>query len=140
MITVDDGGDLDLVATAICRTARQGSCIYLEGAIGAGKTTLVQACARWLGCVAPVTSPTFALAHLYDGTPPIAHLDLYRLGAANNRETADLAAYLSEDVIGFVEWPEYGLAWLPEATCHVQIELEAGGSRRFVISTPAGRP
>lgn len=139
MITVADGGDLTPVAEAICVGVQPGDCIYLYGAIGAGKTTLVQSCARRLGVCEPVTSPTFALAHLYDGTPPVAHLDLYRLGETAGRDTADLLAYLAEDVIAFVEWPEYGTAWLPAATCSVQIELADNGARQFVISPAAGR-
>lgn len=139
MITVADGGDLTPVAEAICAAARAGDCVYLHGPIGAGKTTLVQACARMLGVSEPVTSPTFALAHLYDGTPAVAHLDLYRLGEATGRDTADLLAYLTEDAIAFVEWPEYGIGWLPDATCVVRIELVDDGTRQFGISPAASR-
>ena len=139
MFTVADGGDLTSVAEAICVGMQPGDCVYLYGPIGAGKTTLVQSCARTLGVHEPVTSPTFALAHLYAGTPPMAHLDLYRLGEAAGRDTADLLAYLTEDVIAFVEWPEYGTAWLPAATCSVQIEFAHDGVRQFVISPAAGR-
>jgi tRNA threonylcarbamoyladenosine biosynthesis protein TsaE len=139
MITVVDGGDLNPVAAAVCAAVNAGDCVYLDGPIGAGKTTLVQACARVLGVVEPVTSPTFALAHLYDGTPPVAHLDLYRLGEVAGRDTADLLAYLTEDAIGFVEWPEYGSGWLPAATCAVRIELADDGTRQFDISLAASR-
>lgn len=139
MITVVDGGDLTPVAEAVCAAAQAGDCVYLHGPIGAGKTTLVQACARLLGVSEPVTSPTFALAHVYDGTPPVAHLDLYRLGEATGRDTADLLAYLTEDAIAFVEWPEYGSNWLPAATCSVEIGLAADGVRQFDISPAAGR-
>lgn len=139
MLAVVDGGDLGPVARLICATVRPGDCIYLDGPIGAGKTTLVQACARQLGIAEPVTSPTFALAHLYGGTPPVAHLDLYRLGITVGRDTTDLAAYLTEDVISFVEWPQYGEGWLPKATCRVQILLAETGTREFVISPAAGR-
>ena len=139
MITVVDGGDLTPVAEAVCAAAQAGDCVYLEGPIGAGKTTLVQACARMLGVSEPVTSPTFALAHLYQGTPPVAHLDLYRLGEGAGRDTADLLAYLTEDVIGFVEWPEYGVGWLPAATYVVQIGFDDDGTRQFGISRAASR-
>ena len=113
MITVVDGGDLTPVAEAVCAVVQAGDCVYLEGPIGAGKTTLVQACARMLGVSEPVTSPTFALAHLYEGTSPVAHLDLYRLGEAAGRDPADLLAYLSEDVIGLVACREpSGADWV----------------------------
>ncbi len=139
MITAADGGDLTPVAEAVYGAVQAGDCVYLEGPIGAGKTTLVQACARMLGVSEPVTSPTFALAHLYEGTPPVAHLDLYRLGEAAGRDTSDLLAYLTEDVIGFVEWPEYGFGWLPAATCVVRIGFDDDGTRQFDISPSASR-
>ena len=139
MITVVDGGDLTPVAEAVCAVVQAGDCVYLEGPIGAGKTTLVQACARMLGVSEPVTSPTFALAHLYAGASPVAHLDLYRLGEAAGRDPSDLLAYLSEDVIGFVEWPEYGVGWLPAASRVVRIGFDDDGTRQFDISPAASR-
>jgi len=42
-------------------------------------------------------------------------------------------------VIAFVEWPEYGIGWLPSATCVVRIELADDGTRQFDISPATGR-
>jgi tRNA threonylcarbamoyladenosine biosynthesis protein TsaE len=92
-----------------------------------------------LGVSEAVTSPTFALAHVYEGTSPVAHLDLYRLGEAAGRDPSDLLAYLSEDVIGFVEWPEYGVGWLPAASHVVRIGFDDDGTRQFDISPAASR-
>lgn len=56
--------------------------IGLIGDLGAGKTTFVQG---FVAGIAPdedlyVTSPTFAIAQVYDTDPQVRHLDLYRLG------------------------------------------------------------
>ena len=57
-----------------------GAVLLLKGQLGAGKTSLVQGLAQALGIDEPITSPTFALAQHYpQGTPPLVHLDLYRL-------------------------------------------------------------
>ena len=62
--------------------------LMLEGPLGAGKTSLVQGIAAALGIDEPITSPTFALSQHYpQGSPPLVHLDLYRLeipAAAND--------------------------------------------------------
>lgn len=55
--------------------------VLLEGDLGGGKTTFVQALCEELGITEPVTSPTFALEQIYetaDGTP-FTHIDLYRI-------------------------------------------------------------
>ena len=130
-------GDLTVVATALCAAAQPGCVVYLEGPIGAGKTTLVQVCARLLDVKEPVTSPTFALAHRYQGRVTVSHLDLYRLDAQPLRDPEDLQEYLADDAVSFVEWPEYGAAWLPPADVTVRIRTLDDAARRFDLSTAA---
>ncbi len=57
-----------------------GAVVALQGPLGAGKTTLVQALVQALGFSGRATSPTYTLVHLYP-TPagPVVHADLYRL-------------------------------------------------------------
>jgi tRNA threonylcarbamoyladenosine biosynthesis protein TsaE len=131
---VPEGGHLDAIAEALVTSLAPGDVVYLEGQIGAGKTTLVQACARALGVDEPVTSPTFALAHRYAGRTAVAHLDLYRLQAQPQRDARDVLDYLGPDAIAFVEWPSIGAAWLPPADVVVTIRVSAGGSRTFDIA------
>lgn len=130
---VEAEGDLTAVASLLCSGLAPGDIVYLEGPIGAGKTTLVQACAVQLGVVEPVTSPTFALAHRYSGRCPIAHLDLYRL-AGQPRDPQDLLDYVGEDAIAFVEWPALGADWLPPATASVVIAVDTDARRTFTIT------
>src|SRR5436309_1633336 len=61
------------------RAVRPGDLILLRGPIGAGKTTFAQGLARGMGLNARVTSPSFTLANVYEGTEPspsLFHLDL----------------------------------------------------------------
>ena len=65
------------------RASKRTTSCFCEGPLGAGKTSLVQGLAGALGIQEPITSPTFALAQHYpEGTPPLVHLDLYRLEQA----------------------------------------------------------
>lgn len=88
--------------------------VTLQGDLGTGKTTLVQAICEGLGVTEAVTSPTFALVHEYAsprGT--VQHLDLYRL-----RDEAQLAQLGWEELLGrreivLVEWPERAGSALP---------------------------
>ena len=86
------------------------SILLLHGALGAGKTTLVKGIAKSLGINEPITSPTFPLSQHYpSGSPPLIHIDLYRI----DQETAANEFFLQEEeelkAIGglmIVEWPE----------------------------------
>ena len=105
-----------------------GDVVLVSGELGAGKTTFVRGAARALGVTANVTSPTFTIGHVYAGEPDVAHLDLYRLGAA---EPGLLDDYLTPDRIAFLEWPEVAEPELERVTARVRIE-HAGGDRRQI--------
>ena len=60
------------------------SILLLNGPLGAGKTTLVKGIAKSLRIQEPITSPTFPLSQHYPlGSPPLIHLDLYRIEEPN---------------------------------------------------------
>jgi len=131
--TVADEAGTARVAAALAATLRPGDVVHLVGDLGAWKTTFVRYAAAALGVTEPVTSPTFAVAHRYPGRGglPVAHLDLYRSRGVTAEELADLDAYLGEDAVVFVEWPEAGAGMLPPATVQVRID-EAGDGRRTI--------
>ncbi len=51
----------------------------LYGELGSGKTVLARGIARGLGITDDITSPTFTLLEIYEGSPPLYHFDLYRI-------------------------------------------------------------
>lgn len=96
--------------------------ITLEGELGAGKTTLVQAIAAGLGVHEPVTSPTYALVQSYaspKGT--LHHLDLYRLRAPSQLAQLGWDDLLKERAIVCVEWPERAGDELPRTRTAVTL-------------------
>lgn len=95
-----------------------GLVVYLEGPLGAGKTSFVRGLVRAWDRGADVTSPTFILREDHEGEGfHFVHVDLYRLRVP--AEVEDLA--LRELPVGanlLVEWPERGRGHLPRADLH----------------------
>ncbi len=109
--------ELILDGESFGRRLAPGAIVALEGELGAGKTTFVRALARGLGVVAPVTSPTYALVHRYDGPRgPVFHLDCYRLSRPEEAADLDWESLLAEGDAILVEWPERAGTWLPPPT------------------------
>jgi len=105
---------------------RAGDLVVLAGALGTGKTTLVQGIGAGLGVRGPVTSPTFVIARLHPslrGGPDLVHADAYRLGSRLEVDDLDLDADLDHSVT-VVEWGD-GL-----------VENLAAGHLRISIDRP----
>jgi tRNA threonylcarbamoyladenosine biosynthesis protein TsaE len=101
---------------------RAPAVVTLEGDLGAGKTTLVQAICRGYGVTGPVTSPTFALVHEYHAEhSPVYHLDLYRL--ANPAQLANIGweDVLSATALVLIEWPDRAQGEIPAAAHAVHL-------------------
>ena len=132
-VASDGPAATEALGAALAARLRPGDVVLLRGDLGAGKTTLVRGAARALGAAAPVTSPTFALAHRYDADGVrVAHLDLYRLAGLGEEDEELLEDELDGPVIAFVEWPG-PVAALVEPRVRVEVDLRhEGGDRRRI--------
>jgi tRNA threonylcarbamoyladenosine biosynthesis protein TsaE len=130
--------ETEAIAAALAQRLVAGDIVLVSGELGAGKTTFVRGACRALGVTGPVTSPTFTIARRYEGSVPISHLDLYRLGDLDDEDPALLADELAGDRIAFVEWPEVGApAGLEAERIAARVRLEhRGGDRRLVSVAP----
>jgi tRNA threonylcarbamoyladenosine biosynthesis protein TsaE len=126
------------LGAALARSLPPGAVVYVEGELGAGKTAFVRGAARALGVDEPVTSPTFTVAHLYEGAEGrVAHLDLYRNGALGDEDLADLEPYFDDVRATFIEWAVRGEGVLPAPDVRVSLRLAGEGLREVEITGPS---
>jgi len=98
------------------RCIERGQVLFLEGELGAGKTTWVKGLLSGLGYHGVVTSPTFTLVESYTlAQLTLFHFDLYRLHDPQELEMIGFRDYLSATAVCCIEWPQRGMGVLPRA-------------------------
>ncbi len=109
--------------------------VAVNGDMGAGKTTFIQAVCRQMGVTDQMSSPTYSIIQQYKtaNNLTINHIDVYRL---KNEEEAVQAGV--EDVINsgdfcFIEWPEKIAKILPLHFISIFIESADHNKRRIVV-------
>lgn len=113
-----------------------GAVLWLEGELGAGKTTFAHAFARARGVADPLTSPTFSLAQQYDGPRgPVHHVDCFRFASPDEASALDWERLNAGDVL-LIEWPGRAGAWPPRATRVVRLEHAPDPDRRWLEISP----
>ena len=89
--------------------------IWLQGDLGAGKTSFARALIHALGYKGRVKSPTYGLLEQYQiGSLQVLHMDLYRINNPGELEFLGLEDLLDDKTILLIEWPDKGGDWLPE--------------------------
>ncbi len=122
-----------------------GMVVWLDGDLGAGKTTLARALLRGLGHTGPVKSPTYTLVEVYVvSSIYLYHFDFYRFNEPEEFEEAGLGEYFRENAVCLVEWPEKAAGYVPPADLVLAFRFaadspESGRILEFVASSEAGR-
>ena len=89
--------------------------------MGANGKFFPRGLARGLGFRGRVTSPTFTIVNEYEGTLPLFHFDMYRLGDEEDLFDIGWEDYLSRGGVCAVEWSERVGGALPPETVRVTI-------------------
>jgi tRNA threonylcarbamoyladenosine biosynthesis protein TsaE len=116
------------------RGAAQGAVVYLQGDLGAGKTSCARSLLHTLGVTGPVRSPTYTLVDTYD-LPRLTctHVDLYRLQSADEVQELGLRDLAAPGGLMLIEWPERGGHAAPPADLNVKLDY-SGESRKATLT------
>ncbi|MGM0555640.1 MAG: tRNA (adenosine(37)-N6)-threonylcarbamoyltransferase complex ATPase subunit type 1 TsaE [Myxococcota bacterium] len=127
------------LGAALADVLGRGDFIGLVGQLGAGKTTLVQGMVEALDPSQSATSPTYTLLHEYQTSPPIIHIDLYRLETYDELESIGYWDYVeSGAAISCVEWVDQVPEAWPSNSDSVLIRLvRADGARVAEVFWPS---
>lgn len=110
-----------------------GDVVFLEGEMGAGKSTFARAVLRAVGVDDSFQgSPTFAIAHEYRsrGGIVMSHVDLYRLKTEEELEDSGvLDALSSSERIVLIEW----MSRFESVACAVVQAKKRAGHRVFRV-------
>lgn len=114
--------------------------IFLDGNLGAGKTTFVQAFGKLLGIKEKILSPTFVFIHEHITSKKnfpytkLIHIDAYRLETKRDFDSLRIKDYLKNpENILCVEWADKIRKWLPKPDVEIQFEHHSESKREVKI-------
>ena len=108
----------------------------MSGPLGAGKTCFTQGLARGLGVEGYVRSPTFVLMTRHKGRLTLHHIDLYRVGSAEEAWDLGLDEQLFDSGVCVIEWAERAEELLPEDSLWLEFNYgEDDGVRRITFDS-----
>lgn len=133
-LTAPDEQTTARIAAALADHLRPGDAVLLDGALAAGKTFFTRALVAALGSDDAVTSPTYAIANIYESPRgPVLHVDAYRLESAREFYHLGLEDYL-ETGIAVIEWGER-VDTMFDAPLHLRIGFGADDNSRSLCFT-----
>jgi tRNA threonylcarbamoyladenosine biosynthesis protein TsaE len=136
---VPDEATLLALANSLAVDSAPIRVIYLDGELGAGKTTWARGYLGGLGVASRVKSPTFTVIETYPSQwGPICHFDLYRLVDPEELEYVGIRDLDAQAACLIFEWPDQGRGHLPAPDLTIEFSYADRGRRlRFSCREPA---
>ncbi|MDX2110525.1 MAG: tRNA (adenosine(37)-N6)-threonylcarbamoyltransferase complex ATPase subunit type 1 TsaE [Verrucomicrobiota bacterium] len=107
--------------------------LALQGDLGCGKTTFVRGLARAWGITEAITSPTYTIFTIHQGTRQLIHMDAYRLEIAGQAESLLVEDFLRSPFCLAIEWPERLGDWVPQTALRLQFSITPDMRHRIVL-------
>jgi tRNA threonylcarbamoyladenosine biosynthesis protein TsaE len=130
----------ETLAQAFSECLQPGMILFMQGEVGAGKTTFIRAMLRALGVKGSIKSPTYALVEPYEVVLPntqtpteLYHFDFYRCTAFGEWRDAGFVEYFQAPHICLVEWPEKQ-SDLPAPDWTLQLHVAGSGRTLKLIA------
>lgn len=115
-----------------CRQHQAPQVVYLRGDLGAGKSFFVRKVIQSVLGEVAVKSPTYTLVEPYP--EGIYHWDLYRLCDPEELAYMGVRDYFSPGTIHFIEWPDKGNGFIPNAQFVVDLQVCGEKCRKLHFS------
>lgn len=115
---------------AFARVMQPGVCFFLQGNLGAGKTTFVRGFLAGLGFHGRVKSPTYTLLESYEISQEnglilnVNHFDLYRFNDDEEWEAAGFREAFNAQSVCLIEWPEKAENILPKPDIELTLTMQ----------------
>ena len=137
LILPDEASTLALGAE-IARGLRPGITLYLQGDLGAGKTTLARGILRALGYSGRVKSPTYTLTEIYNLPAfELYHFDLYRMTDPREWMDAGFREVANGNTVSLVEWPEKAAGLLPPPDLRILLQVRDDSREINIVAETA---
>ncbi len=125
--------DIEEVAKQLIESLKTKTWLFY-GNMGVGKTTLIKAIVKQLGCNDEVSSPTFSIINEYEiNNDKIFHFDLYRVKNLEEAYNFGIEDYLDSNHYIFVEWPEKIESILTDELDKISIEIVSEENRKLSL-------
>ena len=140
-LTLQDESQTLALGQRLASLLRGGDVLYLQGDLGAGKTTLSRGIIQALGHSGAVKSPTYTLVEPYElADLKVFHFDLYRLADPEELEFIGIRDYVEPGAVCIVEWPDRGADLIPSPDLSLTLEKDGKGRKITMMGrSPAGQ-